>query len=143
MLRRLIGFMLGWLVLTGMAQIGHAVEAAGGRSAPERRVALVIGNGAYRNSPVLKNPVSDGRAMTRLLTQLGFEVVSGINLDRAAMEDLIDRFTEKMENADVALAFYAGHGIQVDGRNYLLRVHAKPECRNGVRRRLDAQVLVD
>lgn len=141
MLRSLVTFLTGWILLAGIVSGSLAAESA---AVPgERRVALVIGNGAYRDTPILKNPANDGRAMASLLSQLGFEVLSGINLDRAAMEDLIDRFAERVDTADVALAFYAGHGIQVDGRNYLLPVDAKLERRQDVRRLIDAQVLVD
>jgi uncharacterized caspase-like protein len=130
-----------------MATLGYLLLALApptqSQTSVERRVALVIGNGSYVYSPTLKNAINDGRAMTRLLTQLGFEVFSGIDVNRDAMEDLIASFTEKVQNADVALTFYAGHGIQVDGRNYLLPVDAKLERRADVRRLIDAQWLVE
>lgn len=89
------------------------------------KVALVIGNGAYENAPDLPNPPNDARAMASLLRSLGFLVVEGIDLDKSAMGDLVDEFTEKAYEADVGLVFYAGHGMQVGGKNYLIPVDAK------------------
>ncbi|NNG02995.1 MAG: caspase family protein, partial [Inquilinus sp.] len=87
-----------------------------------KRVALVIGNGTYRNAPALTNPANDVRAMAASLRDLGFEVEQGLDLDTAGMVGTIRRFGASAEGADVALVFYAGHGIQVDGVNYLLPV---------------------
>jgi len=89
------------------------------------KVALVIGNGAYQNAPDLPNPPNDARAMATLLRSMDFEVVEGIDLDKTAMGDLVDEFTEKAYEADVGLVFYAGHGMQVGGKNYLIPVDAK------------------
>lgn len=89
------------------------------------KVALVIGNGAYENAPDLPNPPNDARAMASLLRSMGFVVVEGIDLNKSAMGDLVDEFTEKAYDADVGLVFYAGHGMQVGGKNYLIPVDAK------------------
>lgn len=88
------------------------------------KVALVIGNGAYENAPDLPNPPNDARAMASLLRSMGFQVVEGIDVDKSAMGDLVDEFTEKAYDADVGLVFYAGHGMQVGGKNYLIPVDA-------------------
>ncbi len=89
-----------------------------------RKMALVIGNGSYREAP-LKNPVNDARAITTKLRDLGFEVMLGENLGLREMTRLITRFGEKANGSAVGLFFYAGHGMQVKGRNYLLPVDAQ------------------
>ena len=91
------------------------------------RVALVIGNGNYANAGVLANPANDARAVASALTDLGFDVALGRDLDRTAMEGMLRDFLRKASDAKVALLFYAGHGLQVDGRNYLVPVDAKVE----------------
>lgn len=93
-------------------------------TAAERRVALVIGNGAYTSLPSLKNPVNDAKALEQRLEALGFEIVSGFDLDKAGTQATMARFAKVVRGADLALFFYAGHGIQVSGRNYLLPVDA-------------------
>ncbi len=90
----------------------------------ENRVALVIGNGAYRHAPALDNPARDARAVAASLDRLGFEVVKGIDLDHRALVETVHAFARKVTGADVAAFYYAGHGIQADGRNYLVPVDA-------------------
>ncbi len=92
-----------------------------------RRVALVIGNGKYRYAAELPNPSNDAADIAKALGKLGFDVVEGRDLDKRAMEDKIREFGRKLERADLALLFYAGHGLQVGGRNYLVPVDAKLE----------------
>ncbi len=89
------------------------------------RVALVMGNGKYVNANVLPNPPNDAHAMAGALREIGFDVVEGENLDRANMETLLREFLHKASNASIVLLFYAGHGMQVDGKNYLVPVDAK------------------
>jgi hypothetical protein len=89
------------------------------------RVALVIGNGAYVNANVLPNPPNDAHAVAGVLRQIGFDVQEGENLDHATMEKLLHEFLHKASSASVVLLFYAGHGMQVDGKNYLVPVDAK------------------
>ena len=89
-----------------------------------RKVALVIGNGAYREAP-LKNPRNDARAIADKLVALGFEVMLGEDLGLREMTRLITRFGEKAAGTGVGMFFYAGHGMQVKGRNYLLPVDAQ------------------
>ena len=91
----------------------------------ETRVALVIGNGAYKHAPALANPKNDAEGMAASLKRLGFEVLAGTDLDKPAMEKLLQAFAAKLDTADVALVFYAGHGLQVHGRNYLVPVDGK------------------
>lgn len=92
--------------------------------AAERRVAMVLGNAGYENLPRLQNPVNDARALAGRLTELGFEVVSGYDLGKAETQATLARFAKMVRGADMALFFYAGHGLQVSNRNYLLPVDA-------------------
>jgi tetratricopeptide (TPR) repeat protein len=93
-----------------------------------RRVALVIGNSKYRYANPLPNPANDAADISQVLRKLGFDVIEGRDLDRRGMEDRIRAFGRKLEaGADLALLFYAGHGMQVGGRNYLIPVDAKLE----------------
>ncbi|WP_296524209.1 caspase domain-containing protein [Rhodoplanes sp.] len=96
-------------------------------SAPSRRIALVIGNGTYQQAPPLPNPPNDAADVASALRRLGFDVVEGINLDRRAMDDTLRAFGKKLDRADLALFFYAGHGLQVAGKNYLVPIDAKLE----------------
>ncbi len=96
--------------------------ARGAFAAPaERKTALVIGNGAYRIGP-LKNPVNDAQAIAAQLRTLGFEVTQRENLGLRDMIETFRQFSIAARSADVRLVFYAGHGVQVKGRNYLLPV---------------------
>ena len=88
------------------------------------RVALVIGNSSYVSAPALPNPANDAAAMSDSLRRLGFDVTEGTDLDTAGMVSALRSFGAKAESADVALVFYAGHGIQVSGENYLLPIDA-------------------
>ena len=90
----------------------------------EKRVALVIGNAAYRVAP-LNNPLNDARAMTRLLESLGFEVLGGADLDLVGMRRALADFGERMAEGGVGLFYFSGHGLQVGGRNFLVPVNAR------------------
>jgi uncharacterized caspase-like protein len=98
----------------------------GGASA-DRRVALVLGNSQYQHAPALINPVRDAKAISTRLEQFGFEVVSGFDLTKLRTQETIAQFARQVRGADVALLFYAGHGLQVSGANYLLPVDAALE----------------
>src|SRR4030088_2294836 len=90
----------------------------------DKRVAFVVGNSAYRNVAPLANPAIDAKSMAKLLRNVGFDVVEGANLTRDKMTEKLLEFGKKAEGADVALFFYAGHGIAINGTNYLLPVDA-------------------
>ena len=90
----------------------------------DKRVAFVVGNGAYKNVAQLPNPAIDAKAMAMVLRNVGFEVVEGTNLTRDKMTERLLEFGKKAEGADVALFFYAGHGIAINGTNYLLPIDA-------------------
>ena len=91
----------------------------------ETRFALVIGNGAYRNVPALANPPNDAKDVAAALKSLGFKVTLKLDLDLAAMQRAIDEFALESADADVSLFYYAGHGFQLAGRNYLIPVGAE------------------
>ncbi len=90
----------------------------------EKRVALVIGNSAYKHTTELPNPKNDAEAITAVLQRLGFDVFGGTDLSRYKFERAVVEFARKLGSADVGLFFYAGHGLQVSGRNYLVPVDA-------------------
>src|SRR6202790_858770 len=99
----------------------------------DRRVAFVVGNGAYKNAQPLPNPPIDAKAMASVLRNVGFEVVEGTNLTRDKMTERLLEFGKKAQGADVALFFYAGHGIAINGTNYLLPVDADIKSEMDVR----------
>ncbi|SHL51782.1 Tetratricopeptide repeat-containing protein [Bradyrhizobium lablabi] len=90
-----------------------------------RRVALVIGNGAYAHVRALPNPPNDANSVAKSLRDIGFTVSEGVDLDRAAMQKMTSDFLRGAVRAQVALVYYAGHGVQIDGRNYLVPVDAQ------------------
>ena len=95
----------------------------------EKRVALVIGNSAYQNVSPLPNPKSDALLMANTLERLGFVLVGGgalVDLDKARFDAAVQSFGSQLIGADVALFYYAGHGLQVRGTNYLVPVTANP-----------------
>jgi hypothetical protein len=105
------------LVLVLLGALAHA-EAAG------RRVALVIGNSAYVSVPELDNPSNDAKAVAHQFRDFGFEVTLLLDLDKASFEARVRDFAGSLNGAEAAVFFYAGHGLQVDGRNYMVPVDA-------------------
>jgi formylglycine-generating enzyme required for sulfatase activity len=91
----------------------------------ERRVALVVGNAHYTNAATLRNPRNDAGDMAETLKKLGFEVLLGLDLDEQNFAAKVEQFAQMLDDADVALFFYAGHGLQVNERNYLVSTNAK------------------
>lgn len=105
---------------------GNSGGAAARVPNAEKRVALVIGNGAYAHTEKLDNPVNDATDVAAALKDLGFEVFSGTNQSKRQMETLMRQFGERLAAAGgVGLFYYAGHGIQSGGRNYLIPVDAQ------------------
>ncbi len=84
----------------------------------ERRVALVIGNGAYKVAP-LKNPANDATDMADALREMGFDVTLKLNANHRDMEQAVREFGAKLKQGGLGLFYYAGHGVQVGGENYL------------------------
>lgn len=97
-----------------------------------KRVALVIGNSSYSSSP-LKNPANDARVMAASLRRLGFEVDEKTNLGYFEMNKSVENFGKKLQSGGVGLFYYAGHGMQVGGANYLIPVDAQIDDENEVR----------
>jgi len=90
-----------------------------------KRIALVIGNSAYMYAAVLDNPANDAESMAKALQAHGFDVIKGVDLDHAHMRATIRKFSRALSRAEVGLFFYAGHGIQVSGKNFLVPTYAK------------------
>lgn len=86
-----------------------------------KRVALIIGNSAYATAP-LANPGHDAEDMAAVLSRLGFEVIQEVNADKRTMVQAVDRFYKKLRQADIGFFFYAGHGVQLRGANYLIPI---------------------
>jgi tetratricopeptide (TPR) repeat protein len=94
-----------------------------------KRVALVIGNSQYANIGRLDNPINDAKLISAALKEAGFELVGDgpqLDLDKAELERAVQDFGNRLQGADVALFYYAGHGVQVRGANYLVPVNANP-----------------
>ena len=121
------------------------VASSAGAQAPreEPRLALLIGNSAYRESP-LRNPVNDVRAMARRLQELGFTVIAHENATKRTMEAAIVEFGRRLAEGGVGAFYYAGHGLQVRGRNYLVPVDAEIEDEASTRvAAVDVELLLE
>jgi uncharacterized caspase-like protein len=119
---RRIGLLVSlFLVLVNFGTLRPAIA--------ESRVALVIGNAGYRHIPSLSNSAADARLMASTLKSLGFDLVGDgaqIDLDKSGLESVVRSFGSLLQGADVGLFYYAGHGIQIRGSNYLVPVGANP-----------------
>jgi uncharacterized caspase-like protein len=116
------------VMLTLFTKLGFVIAALWWTLSPamaqERRVALVIGNAAYKTVTTLQNPVNDSRAVAKSLRSLGFEVVERENVGREGFALAVREYGDKLRGASVGLFYFAGHGLQVKGRNYLVPVDA-------------------
>jgi hypothetical protein len=114
----------------GLAALGALLLAAfSAPAAAEKRIALVVGNSAYQNITRLDNPKNDATLMAETLSSLGFTLIGGraqLDLDKASLDTSVQNFGRQIQGADVALFYYAGHGVQVSGSNYLVPVSANP-----------------
>ena len=122
------------LSLICMVFTAHSAKA-------DRRVAFVVGNGTYKNVQPLPNPSIDAKSMAGVLRNVGFEVVEGTNLTRDKMTERLLEFGKKAQGADVAVFFYAGHGIAIGGTNYLLPIDADIKSEMDVK--LGAAINID
>lgn len=111
-------FVLVWTML-------HFIGGAQAEAASEKRVALVMGNSAYEHVSRLPNPANDAEDVGKALKRLGFDVTSGIDMEYREMRLALRDFSEKATEADVALIYFAGHGIEIDKNNYLIPVNAE------------------
>jgi uncharacterized caspase-like protein len=126
-----------WIAALSVATLLVSGDAA----LADKRVAFVVGNAAYRNVPQLPNPAIDAKAIANVLRSVGFKVVEGTNLTRDKMTERLLDFGKKAEGADVAVFFYAGHGIAVNNVNYLLPIDADLKSEMDVK--LGAAINVD
>ena len=117
------------------------IAFSSGAAHADRRVAFVVGNGAYKNVAQLPNPPIDAKAMAAVLRNVGFDVVEGTNLTRDKMTEKLLDFGKKAQGADVAVFFYAGHGIAISGTNYLLPIDADIKSEMDVK--LGAAINID
>jgi|KBSSwiStaDraftv2_1062776.scaffolds.fasta_scaffold07084_5 formylglycine-generating enzyme required for sulfatase activity len=115
MLRRLLAFCLVLATAT--------LLAVGARA--ERRVALVVGNAAYEGGAALRTTRDDAKDMAEALKKSGFEIVLGLDLDQDHFASTLETFARALDGAAIGLFFYAGHGLQIDERNYLVSVNAQ------------------
>lgn len=115
----------GVLVLLAAAWFAGASLSGASAAEEAKRVALIIGNGAYQFAPRLPNPANDARDVAQLLRGLDFEVVEAVDVDRAGFVKALGAFMDKAAKAPAALLYYGGHGVQVGDDNFLLPVDAK------------------
>jgi parvulin-like peptidyl-prolyl isomerase len=109
----------------------------------EKRIALVIGNSKYSSSP-LKNPVNDAHDMAAALRKIGFDVIERTDVTQKEMNRAITQFGSKLTSDAMALFFYAGHGMQVKGKNYLIPIDAQIENEASVRSEtVDVDAVLD
>ena len=114
-MRGVIAVFAAWIMVTACA-----------REAAARRVALVIGNGAYQHSSALSNPANDAKSVAAALRRIAFDDVEVVlDADLTAMHQALTRFARLADRADLALVYYSGHGLEVDGRNYLVPTSAQ------------------
>ena len=120
-------------VLVGAVVAALVLVAAPQEATAAGRVALVVGNSSYAHIGRLPNPGNDASDMTAALRRLGFDVTTVRDADRNAMSEALRVFTRASAGADVSLVFYAGHGLEMDGVNYLVPVDARLERDTDVR----------
>lgn len=125
----LLGSLFGFACGPVSAQVAPVEPAApAALQGPEQRVALVIGNSNYQNAPQLANPDNDAQSMAQFLNSAGFEVISATDLNQNDMLRVVQDFSAKVSARGpntVAMVYYAGHGVQLAGENYLVPVDAK------------------
>jgi hypothetical protein len=124
----LLGSLFGFSCGPVSAQVAPVQPAPTALQGPEQRVALVIGNANYKNAPQLANPDDDAQSMAQFLNSAGFEVVSATDLTQNDMLRVVQDFSAKVASRGpntVAMVYYAGHGVQLAGENYLVPVDAK------------------
>ena len=100
------------------------------------RIALILGNSAYQLTSPLKNPVNDAAAIATSLERLGFAVTRGLDLTLADMDSKVSEFAHHLGSSKVVFFYYAGHGMQLDGRNYLVPVDFNPNGREALTTKL-------
>jgi hypothetical protein len=127
---RLLAVLLAWVLFASSPV--HA----------EKRVALVIGNGAYQNAPQLPNPPNDARDVADALKRIGFDVILGLDFEKAKMDEAEIHFSRSARNADVAMFYYSGHAMQFAGTNYLVPTDAVLMDESDLRRMIKVDDIV-
>ncbi len=134
--------LLLWLLACG-ALLSGSPGSAWAKGGSDKRVALVIGNADYKNAP-LANPVHDAKDMAAALRSVGFDVIEKVDASQKEMNRAIARFGEKLTRDSVAIFYYAGHGLQVRGKNYLIPVDAEITGENSIRAEtVDVDAVLD
>ena len=134
--------MRSWVAV--LLLIGAVLSGANASANTGKRVALVVGNGAYVHAPALGNPTNDAADIAQALRDIGFQVVERRDADQRAMTDAIREFSRLLRGAEVALFYYAGHAFQVAGNNYLLPVDVRIEGPSDVKlRMLDLSAVME
>jgi uncharacterized caspase-like protein len=133
--------MRAWIVV--LSVLGFLTGADSAKA--DRRIALVVGNSAYKNMPPLANAAGDAMAMAKLLREADFEVVEGFDATHEQITAQLLEFGKKAEGADLALFYYSGQGIAVKGVSYLLPVDAdiKPGMDVGLGRGIELDAVLD
>lgn len=130
------------VVLFAYLTLGESISQDRKIVIKKRGVALVIGNGAYKTSP-LKNPVNDAHDIAQSLQQMGFQVIYNKNADQRTMEKAISNFGKQLRNGGVGLFYFAGHGVQSKGHNYLIPIGAEIESESDVKyKAIDAGIVL-
>jgi uncharacterized caspase-like protein len=119
----LVSLLASALIVPSTLADDRGVNVVGKASDSQRRVALVIGNANYQSSP-LRNPVNDAEDTASALRSLGFEVTLGTDMTRKEMRRVIRSFGESLKQGGVGLFYFAGHGMQVEGKNFLIPIGA-------------------
>lgn len=127
-MRSIVGW-IGMIVFLAVYMSAPAAWSASGK------VALVIGNAAYSDVAPLKNPVNDATDIAAALNEMGFDVILKLNVGIETFSDALDEFEQLAERSDVAVIFYAGHGLEFESRNYLVPVDALLERESQIRHR--------
>lgn len=127
------------LLLPGIAA-AQLTDADLKRMRAEKRVALVIGNGSYRNFQQLDNPVNDARGVAAALRESGFEVILRLDATREDMSQALDQFDQALSKADIGLFYFAGHAAQVDWHNFMVPVSAQLDVSAAAANNLVGQV---
>src|SRR6186713_1973157 len=140
--------MTGWLSrllarLLAAASLATCIAAFAAPAHAEKRVALVVGNNDYRNVPKLQKAVNDARTMGDTLKQLGFTVMVAENQNRQAFSQTLLAFDKAVEAGDTAFFFYAGHGFEIAGQNYLLPTDVPAATEGQEELVRDASILAD
>lgn len=127
--RALMRALTGIMFLAAFDSVSASDFASG-----KGKIALIIGNGAYRQAP-LRNPVNDAQAVASALKSIGFNVIQIENATQREMLEALREFSHQAARSQVRLLFYAGHGVQIKGRNYLMPVDAEAQSEDEVAQR--------